>query len=133
VRSQPLTVAVLRGLLRQSTHPALDQMLPLITELPPSSKTDAKSVNLRKAMLSLISGEESLLPVAWLQSTVLKMINGDTRKTILFILAMHSRCNLMTHVDLLGTGACAPTRKSPSPCTDTPAILSPTPPSSWQL
>ena len=103
VRGASPTVAELRELYRRGKHPALAQTWPVITELPLASRTDLESVNLRAAMLALLSGEEHMLPEEWLTSTALHMIGDPQRRAVLFILAMHSRCNLEVHVDPLGT------------------------------
>lgn len=106
-RAERPTVAALRAMLREGVHPAIEQPMPLITELPPFRRTDAQSVRLRSAILSLLGGEEAMLPRAWLEEdngTVLGMLNEPMRRSVLFVLAMHSRCNLEVHVDALGTG-----------------------------
>ena len=127
-RAERPTVATLRAMLREGVHPAIEQPLPLITELPSFRRTDAQSVRLRSAILSLIGGEETMLPRAWLEEengTVLGMLNDPTCRSALFVLAMHSRCNLDVHVDALGTGVKGLRRDaSPAhPC----SLLPPTP------
>jgi hypothetical protein len=110
VAAQKPTIAALRTTLREGEHPALDMQAPLITELPAASKKDAQSGKLRTAMLSLLAGEDTMLPRSWLRDgrTVLNMLNDHSRRVALFLLVMHSHCNLETHVDALGTG-CQPT------------------------
>lgn len=106
-RAEKPTVAALRAMLREGVHPAIEQPMPLITELPSFGRTDAQSARLRSAILSLLGGEEAMLPRAWLEEengTVLGMLNEPMRRSVLFVLAMHSRCNLEVHVDALGTG-----------------------------
>mmetsp|Transcript_8276 Transcript_8276/g.26472 ORF Transcript_8276/g.26472 Transcript_8276/m.26472 type:complete len:191 (+) Transcript_8276:431-1003(+) len=45
-----------------------------------------------------------MLPRKWLTNgTVLPMLDDSDRNEVLFVLAMHSRCNLDVHVDALGT------------------------------
>ena len=107
VAAQKPTVASLRTMLREGEHPAVEQPLPLITELPAPSKTDPQSARLRAAMLALLGGQDSMLPDAWLEDgrTVLGMLNDPARRAALFLLVMHSQCNLAVHVDALGTGA----------------------------
>ena len=106
VSAQKPTLATLRTTLREGQHPALGMQTPLITELPAASKQDAQSRKLRSAMLSLLAGEDTMLPRTWLRDgrTVLNMLNDTSRKAALFLLVMHSHCNLETHVDALGTG-----------------------------
>jgi len=94
-------VATLRDCIRRGDHPALEQILPLLTELPVS--TDAKGATLRSALLDLIGDENALTPKGWQESTMLDMVNDSQRRCVLFVLAMHSRCNLELHVDMLGT------------------------------
>jgi hypothetical protein len=110
VAAQKPTIAALRTTLREGEHPALDMQAPLITELPAASTKDAQSGKLRTAMLSLLAGEDTMLPRSWLRDgrTVLNMLNDHSRRAALFLLVMHSHCNLETHVDALGTG-CQPT------------------------
>jgi len=107
-RERP-TVAELRKALRQGKHPALEQNLPLITELPTESQKSKRHRQLRYGMLALIGGNEHMLPPAWLKNdTVLMMLHDRNRRSALYLLVMHSRCNLQIHVDMHGTGL--PTR-----------------------
>ena len=122
-RAQKPTVAELRAMLREGVHPAIEQPMPLITELPSFRRTDAQSVRLRSAILSLIGGEEAMLPRAWLDDkngTVLGMLNEPMRRSVLFVLAMHSRCNLEVHVDVLGSGM--RTERAATPMPQTPLL-----------
>ena len=106
VAAQKPTVASLRTGLRDTIHPAVEMQLPLITELPAASTQDTQSKKLRAALLSLLGGEETMLPRSWLrdEKTVLSMLHDPSQRAALFLLIMHSHCNLEVHIDALGTG-----------------------------
>ena len=107
--AQRPTIASLRAGLRDAVHPAMDMQLPLITELPAAAMKDAQSKKLRTALLSLLGGEETMLPRTWVRDgkTVLSMVHDPSECAALFLLIMHSHCNLDVHVDALGTGQSA--------------------------
>ena len=121
--SQRPTLASLRTGLRDASHPAVEMQLPLITELPADSKKDAQSKKLRAALLALLGGEETMLPRSWLRDgkTVLSMLHDPSQRAALFLLIMHSHCNLEVHVDALGTGQSAHQHPRPSPVAFTDA------------
>ena len=106
IAAQKPTIASLRSSLREAIHPSIEMQLPLISELPTASMQDTQSKKLRKALLSLLAGEETMVPRTWLRDgrTVLNMINDPSKRVALFLLVMHSNCNLEIHVDALATG-----------------------------
>jgi hypothetical protein len=106
IAAQKPTIASLRSSLREAIHPSMEMQLPLISELPTASMQDTQSKKLRKALLSLLAGEETMVPRTWLRDgrTVLNMIKDPSKRVALFLLVMHSNCNLEIHVDALATG-----------------------------